>query len=151
MGVMHGRDGLRLHSRRSFRHEQIQEPVLGVFLRFLGDFFPLRVSDHIDGDLHEIAHHGLHVFADVADFRVFRRLHLYERGIGETGKAPGNLRLPHARGSDHQNILRVDLVAQLGADVLATPAVSQRDGHRALGIVLPDDVSVELTHDFGGG
>jgi hypothetical protein len=37
-----------------------------------------------------------------------------------------------------------------GLDLLAAPAVAQRDGHRALGAGLADDVLVEFGDDFLG-
>jgi hypothetical protein len=38
--------------------------------------------------------------------------------------------------------------AQLFVDLLAPPAVAQRDGHGALGVVLADDVAVEFGDDL---
>ena len=59
--------------------------------------------------------------------------------------------LPDAGRADHQDVLRRDLLAQRLGHLLAPPAVAQRDRDRTLGGVLPDDVLVELAHDFGGG
>ena len=87
---------------------------------------------------------------DVADLGVLRRLDLDEGRLRELGQPPRDLRLPHAGGADHDDVLRRDLVAQLGRQLLAAPAVAQRDGHRALGAVLPDDVAVELGDDLRG-
>ena len=39
---------------------------------------------------------------------------------------------------------------ELGREVLAPPAIPERDGDRALGLALPDDVAIELGHDLGG-
>ncbi len=105
--------------------------------------------DHADAELGEVADHGLHVAADVADLGVLGGLHLEERRLGELGQAAGDLGLPDAGGPDHDDVLRRDLVAQLGGQVLPPPAVAQRDGHRALGLVLADDVAVELGDDLG--
>src|SRR5207244_13305932 len=41
--------------------------------------------------------------------------------------------------------------AELGRDVEAAPAVTERDGDRALGVMLADDVAVELGDDLAGG
>jgi len=43
-----------------------------------------------------------------------------------------------------------DFLPQGLADLHATPAVAQRDGHGALGGVLADDMLVELLHDLAG-
>ncbi len=66
------------------------------------------------------------------------------------GQAAGDFGLAHARGADHEDVLRGDLVAQLVFDLLAAPAVAQGDGHGALGGRLADDVIVELGDDFLG-
>src|SRR5437762_3378889 len=54
---------------------------------------------------------------------------------------------PTLRGAgrpDHQDVLRRDLLPQRVRDLLAPPAIAQRDGHRALRPTLSDDVLVEL-------
>src|SRR5262249_14749306 len=71
--------------------------------------------------------------------------------LGEPGQTAGDLGLPHAGGSDHDDVLRSHLVPELGGQVLAAPAVAERDGHRSLGALLADDVAVQLGDDLGGG
>ena len=44
--------------------------------------------------------------------------------------------------------LAANAVAAPLGDLLPAPAVPERDGHRALGARLPDDVLVELVDDF---
>src|SRR5205085_7261533 len=44
-----------------------------------------------------------------------------------------------------------DLLSQRLADLLAPPAVTERDGDRSLGRILTDDVLVQLVHDLGRG
>src|SRR3712207_8952107 len=58
-----------------------------------------------------------------------------------------SLRFPATGRSDHQDVLRRHLVAQLGRELLAAPAVAQSDGDGALGVVLADDVLVERGDD----
>jgi len=48
--------------------------------------------------------------------------------------------LPTPVGPDHQDVLRQNLLAQLGHELLPAPAVAQRDGDSALGVVLSDNV-----------
>ena len=64
------------------------------------------------------------------------------------GQPAGDLRLSHAGRADHDDVFRRDLFADLLGQLLPTPAVAQRDGHRSLRIVLADDVLVELGDDF---
>jgi hypothetical protein len=67
---------------------------------------------------------------------------------GKPREAARDLGLAHPGGPDHQDVLRRDLLAQRLGDLLAAPAVAQRDRHRPLRSRLPDDVLVELMHDF---
>ena len=120
------------------RHVRCAVPHLARFL----------LAGLFDGGFHQVAHDGIHVLANVADFREFRRLDLDERGLGETRKPPRNLRLAHAGGPDHENVLRRDFLAQRFRYLLAPPAIAQGDGNRFLGVVLPDDMFVEFVDDF---
>ena len=74
-----------------------------------------------------------------------------KRRGGQLGQAPGDLGLAHPGGADHDDILRGDLVPEVLGDLLAPPAVPQGDGHRALGVLLPHDVFVQLRHGLPGG
>src|SRR3546814_19538472 len=62
-----------------------------------------------------------------------------------------NLCLAAARRADHQDMLGAHLVAQFGREVLAAPAVAQRDGDGALRGILADDMRVERGDDRLGG
>src|SRR5690606_36432732 len=59
--------------------------------------------------------------------------------------------LADAGRPDHQDVLRHHLFAHLAVELLAAPAVAQGDGHGALGVLLADDVAVELGNDLAGG
>src|SRR5690606_27017798 len=96
---------------------------------------PDRLFDQVARDLLDVA-------ADVADFGELGRLDLDEWGLGELGQAAADLGLAAAGGPDHQDVLRRDLVAQLGREALAAPAVPERHGDCALGFGLADDVLV---------
>ena len=108
----------------------------------------LLVLHQLDGDLGQIADDRLDVAADVADLGELRRFDLQERRARQPRQAPRDLRLSDAGRPDHDDVLRRDLVAQLRRELLPPPAIAQRDGHGALGRVLPDDVRVELAHDL---
>ena len=98
--------------------------------------------------LDQVADDRVDVLADVADLGELGRLDLDERRVGQPRQAARDLGLADAGGADHQDVLRRDLVAQLLVDLLAAPAVAQRDRHRALGVVLADDVAVEFGDDL---
>ena len=104
-----------------------------------------------DRDLDEIAHDLLDVAADVADLGELRRLDLQERRAGELGEPPRDLGLAHAGRTDHQDVLRQHLLAQLLVELQPPPAIAQRDGDRALGVALADDEAVELGDDLARG
>jgi hypothetical protein len=96
----------------------------------------------------QVAHDGVDVLADVAHLGELGRFDLDEGRIGQPRQPARDLGLAHAGGADHQDVLRRDLAAQLLVDLLAPPAVAQRNGHRALGLVLADDVAVEFGDDL---
>ena len=101
-----------------------------------------------DRDLDEVADDLLDIAADIADLGELGRLDLEERRLREPRQAARDLGLAAAGRADHQDVLRQHLLAQLGGQLLAPPAVAQRDGDGALGVVLADDVAVELGDDL---
>ena len=100
--------------------------------------------------LDQIADDAVDVAADVADLGELRRLDLDERRARELGQAARDLRLADAGRADHQDVLRQHLFLEVALQLLAAPAVAQRDGDGALGVVLADDVAVELGDDLAG-
>ena len=104
----------------------------------------LLLADHADGDLGQVADHALHVAAVVADLGVLGGLDLEERGADELGQPAGDLGLADAGRPDHDDVLGRDVLAQLGRQLLAAPAVANGHGHGPLGRVLADDVAVQL-------
>ena len=133
---------------RPRRHQELQQAVLGAHLRGLAHRVALLLLDHADGDLDQVAHHRLDVAPDVAHLGELARLDLQERRLGEPRQAARDLGLADAGRADHQDVLGRDLVGDLGRELLAPPAVAQGDGDRALGLLLADDVLVELDHDL---
>ena len=142
-GALDAFAGLRLR-----RHEQVQQAVLGVQFGAVGHFVQALFAHHVDGDIHQVADHGFHVAAHVAHFGELAGFHLQERRIGQPRQAPRDLRLAHAGGADHEDVLGHHLFGHFGRQFLAADAVAQRDGHGALGVGLPHHVLVELAHDF---
>ena len=110
----------------------------------------LRSRDQRDADLDQVADDLLDVAADIADLGELGRLDLDERRAGELGQPARDLGLADAGRADHQDVLRQHLLAQLVVELLAAPAVAQRDGDGALGVGLADDEAVELGDDLAG-
>ena len=135
---------------RLLAHQRVEHALLGGDLRLGLDLLALARAHHVDRDLDQVADDLLHVAADIADLGELCRLDLEERRLGEAGEAARDLGLADAGRADHQDVLGQDLVAQIVVELLAPPAVAQRDGDRALGVVLSDDVAVEFGDDLAG-
>ena len=137
-------------SRRR-RQQHVEDALLGRVLRARAHALAHRLLARLlDADLDQVAHDRVDVAADVADLGELGRLDLDERRVGEPREAARDLGLADAGRPDHQDVLRRDLLAQRLGDLLAAPAVAQRDRHRALRLALADDVLVELVDDFLG-
>ena len=96
----------------------------------------------------QIADDLIDVAADIADLGELGRFDLDEGRACELGEAARDLGLADAGRADHQDVLGQDLLAQLIVELLAAPAVAQRNGDGALGVALADDVAVELGNDL---
>ena len=128
-----------------------KQPLFRPPLGLLADVLLLLLPDQADGVLDQLADHALHVAAVVAHFRVAGGLDLDERGPGELGQPPGDLRLAHAGGPDHHDVLGRDFLPHFRRDLLPPPAVANGHGHGPLGRVLAHDVPVQLLDDFPRG
>ena len=131
--------------------QQIQQALLHHFVGLGLDLVPLFGLHQVDGQLHQVPDHGLHVPAHVAHFGELGGLDLEKGRLGQLGQPPGDLGLAHPGGADHDDVLGGDFVPQGLGDLLAPPAVAQGDGHRPLGVLLPDDIFIQLRHDLPGG
>ena len=131
--------------------QRLQYPLLRSVLGAMADLGHFFFAGHLDGHIHQIADDGVHVSPHIAHLGEFGGLYLHEGRIGQLGQAASDLRLAHAGGPDHEDVLGGDLVAQLFVHLGAPPAVAQGDGHRPLGIALADDMLVQFLNDFSGG
>jgi hypothetical protein len=86
-----------------------------------------------------------------ADLGELGGLDFQEGRVGELGEAAGDFGLADAGRADHQDVLRQHFLAQLVVELQPPPAVPERDGDRALGVLLADDIAVELGHDLARG
>jgi len=136
---------------RRWHQPGIEYALFGAHMRLGLHLGALLFAHQTDADFDEIADDLLDVAADIADFGKLGGFDLDEGGAGKLGKAAGDFRLADAGGTDHQNVLGHDFVAQLGLELLATPAVAQRNRHGALGLMLADNIAIELGNDLAGG
>src|SRR4029077_2068019 len=83
-------------SRGGRGKQNIQQALFGVELGFVGDVFELFFANHLDGDLDQVADHGLNITSHVADLGKLRSFHFEERRVGELGQAAGDFGLAHA-------------------------------------------------------
>ena len=115
------------------------------------DALQLLLAHQADGVFDQLADHALDVAAVVADFGVLGGLDLDERRAGERGQPAGDLGFADAGRADHEDVLGRDLVAHLAVELLPPPAIADGDRDGPLGVVLADDVAVELGDDLARG
>ncbi len=128
--------------------QRVEHPLLGGDLGLGLDLLAQPLAGHPDRDLDEVAHDLLDIAADIADLGELRRLDLDKGRLREPGQPPRDLGLAAAGRADHQDVLGQHLLAQFGCQLLAPPAVAQRDRDGALGVMLADDKTVELGNDL---
>src|SRR5262249_5203666 len=125
--------------------------LLGIELRLGLDLLALRVADEADACFQEIANDLIDVAADITDLGELRCLDLDKGRSGKLGEPARDLGLADAGRPDHQDVLGQNFLAQLIVELLAAPAVAQRNGDGALGVALADDVAIELGNDLAWG
>ena len=76
---------------------------------------------------------------------------LFLARLGQLRQPPADLGLAAARGPDHQDVLRRDLVAQFGRELLPPPTVAQGNRDGLLGIGLADNMRIERGNNGLGG
>src|SRR5262249_4808297 len=133
---------------RGRRQQDVEQALFGVLSGLRPHFLETLLSNHVDAELDEIAHHRLDVAADIADLGELRRFDLDDRRLREPRQPARDLGLADAGRPDHQDVLRRDLFGELRRELLPARAVAQRDRHRAFRCRLADDVLVELGDDL---
>src|SRR5690625_1235784 len=136
---------------RSFGQHDVNDALnRGIFSARAHLLHGLLAGELVAG-LGQVADDGFHVLADIAHLGELGGLHLDERRLGERGQAARNFRLAHAGGANHEDVLGRDFRLQAFLNLQAPPAVAQRNGHRALGVGLADDVAVQFLNYFARG
>ena len=106
---------------------------------------------HFHGGIGQIANNRIHFLTDVAHFGEFGRFNFDERRIRQLSQTTGDFSFTDTGRADHQDIFRGHFMAQLFVELHATPAVTQSNRHRTLGVVLADDVLIQFADDFAWG
>ena len=130
--------------------QRVENALLRVLLRNDLHVLAHALLDQAQRGFDQIAHHGIDVSADVADLGKLGGLHLDQRRVHELGQPAGDLGLAHARWADHQDVLWGNILANFRFQATAAIAVAQRDGDSALGLVLTDDVFIQLLDNLPG-
>src|SRR5260370_211141 len=139
--------GIR-RTRRDRRQKNIEQALFRVQFRFVGDVFEFLFADHFNSDLDQVADHGFHIAADVADFRELGSFDLQERRVSQLGETAGDFGFADAGGPDHNDVLVNDLFGHFGRELLAAHAIAQGDGDGALRVFLTGNVLAEIGDDF---
>ena len=127
---------------------QVDDALLGEHGRAHLDLLAgLLLADPHAG-LDQIADDALHVAADIADLGEFRRLDLDKRRVHQLGQTAGDFGLAHARRADHQDVFGHDFIPDFLRKLRAAIAVAQGDGDGALGLVLTDDIAIQLANNL---
>ena len=136
---------------RRGRHQQIQQPLLGIALGALAHFLQTLLADHVDRDIHQVADHRLHIAADVSHFGELAGFYFQKRRICELGKTPRDFSFADARGADHEDVLGHHLLGHFRFQLLSPDPIAQRDRDCFFSVRLPDDILVELADNFARG
>ena len=132
------------------RQQDIQHLLFGRVFRPGLDFFYLLLPGHFYGHIGQVANNGIHFSSNVSDLGEFGGFHFDEGRLGQPGQPSRNFSLADTGRTDHEDIFGRNLIAQLFADLAATPTIAQRNSDRPLGVVLPDDVFIQLFYDLSG-
>ena len=130
--------------------EHVQELLFHPPLRLLLHLLLHGGPHHVDRGIHQVPHHGFHVPTHITHLREFGGLHLHEGGSRQTRQATRYLRFADTGRPDEDEIVREDLIPEHLVHLTPTPPVPESDRHGLLGVVLADDVLVELRHDLPG-
>lgn len=128
--------------------EAVEDALLHLGGHLVLDLLHRLHLRHRHARLHQVAHDLVDVLPHEANLGELGRLNLDEGGVRQLGEAPCNLRLPHPRRPDHQDVLRHDLLPQRRVDPLPPPPVPKRHGDGALGVILAHNVAVEIGDDL---
>ncbi len=132
-----------------------KKEIKDSFLRIPEGLLPHRLghlrADHIDSDLRQVPDHRFNITPHIADLGIFRGLHFDEGRFRQRRQAARNLRLSHAGGTDHNNVLGEDLLPQLLGELKTAPPVPNGNRHGPFRFRLTDNVFIQFGNDLPGG
>lgn len=128
--------------------DEVDDAILGKHGGARLDLLARLLLADADAGFNQIADDALHIAPDIADLGELRRLNLDERRIHQLRQTACDFRLAHAGGSDHQDVLGHNLLANLLGKLCAAITVAQGDRDRTLGVVLTDDIAIQLANDL---
>ena len=140
--------GIEARIRLGRRKQRIQQSLFRSLLGRTLNLSFLFLGNHSQRQFSEIANNRFHVPTHVAHLGEFRSFDLDERSLGKTRESASDLRLPDPGGSDHDDVLRRDLVSQFFGNLLPAPTIAQGNRNRSLCFTLTDDIPVEFRDDF---
>ena len=146
-GLRFGRFAFEAGLRRR-RQERVEHTVFGGILGAVAVFAHGLFAQILQGDFHQIAHNAVDVTPHIAHFGELGGLDFDKRRIGQPRQTAGNFGFAHAGGADHQDIFRHDFALQRLGHLASAVAVAQGYGHSLFGLLLADDVFVQLVDDF---
>src|SRR5690606_14940783 len=111
--------------------------------------FLLRL-DEVHCLVYKIADHAFYVASNIAHFRELCCFHLYEGSIGNARKPARDFRLTDTRSTNHQYVVGNNFPLHVGLDTHPPPPVAKCNRDVALGIVLTNNVFVQLLNNLLG-
>src|SRR5471032_1738705 len=132
------------------RQQGVEDAIFGSVFGAMANLGHFLFAQQLDGGIGQITNDRFDVTTDIADFGELGRFDLDERRVGQFGQATGDLGFTDTGRADHQDVLGGYFNAQFFRQLHPAPAVTQRDGDGAFGIVLADDMAIEFVDDFAG-
>ena len=132
------------------RQQGVEDALFSGVFGTVANLHDFLFAQQLDCSISQITDDRLDVTAYIANFGELGGFNLDERCVGQFGQTTGDLGFTDTRGADHQNVFWRHFNAQFFGQLHPAPAVTQRDGYGALGVVLADDVAIELVDDFAG-
>ena len=130
------------------RKEQVQQALFDAGFYFLTLCLGKLRLRLLKSHAHQIPDDRFDIAPDIPDFGVFCCFNFNERSVGKLGNTPSDLRLPHSRGSDHDDILWRYLIPNRFWKHFTPGAISNCDSDRALCSVLTNNIFIELRHNL---
>ena len=116
-----------------------------------GHLFAHQITGHRNRTVHQIANNLFDITPNISNLGKLGGLNLDKRGFGQFRQATADLSFSHSRWPNHQDIFRIDLIAQIIAQLLAAPPVAECHCDSAFGVFLSNDKTVQFGDDFAGG